>query len=150
MRERIEEEIDRLVREKVVQPVESSEWATPVVAVLKSNGKVRLYGDYKITINQSVEDLIVRIGNGNFFSKLDLAYAYQQMELDEDSKSLVVITTHKGLFKPNRLFYGVASAPGIFQREMERILRNFEGVVVFFDDVLISGTVREEHDERLL
>ena len=70
------------------------------------------------------------------------------MELDEDSKSLVVITIHKGLFKPNRLYYGVASAPGIFQREMERILRNIEGVVVFFND-LISGTVREEHDERL-
>ena len=54
MRERIEEEIDRLVREKVVEPVESSEWATPVVPVLKSNGKVRLCGDYKITLNPSL------------------------------------------------------------------------------------------------
>ena len=159
MRERIEEEIDRLIREKIIEPVESNEWATPVVPVLKTNGKIRLCGDYKITLNPSliidrhpiprVQDLIARIGDGKIFTKLDLAQAYQQVELDKDSKNLTVITTHKGLFRPNRLFYGIASAPGLFQREMEQILNSINGVVVYFDDVLISGKTREEHDKRL-
>ena len=50
-----------------------------------------------------------------FFSKLDLAHAYQQLELDDASKLLTTITTHKGLFKYNRLPFGVNSAPAIFQ-----------------------------------
>ena len=41
------------------------------------------------------------------FSKLDLANAYQQLELDEHSTRYVTINTHLGLFKYNHLPFGV-------------------------------------------
>ena len=44
------------------------------------------------------------------------------MELDEDSKKYAVITTHKGLFRYNRLQFGLSAAPAIFQSIIDNIL----------------------------
>jgi len=41
-----------------LEPVERSEWATPLVIVPKSNGKLRICGDFEVTINQCVETKI--------------------------------------------------------------------------------------------
>ena len=52
MRPRVEEELDRLVTEGILEPVTHSEWATPVVAALKSDKKtIRLCGDFRMTVN---------------------------------------------------------------------------------------------------
>ena len=48
------------------------------------------------------------------FPKLDMAYAYQQFLIDDDSKQYLTINTHRGLFIYNRLAFGVSSAPAIF------------------------------------
>ena len=96
-----------------------------------------------------VSDLFIKLGDGTIFTKLDLAQAYQQVELDEESKSLVTITTHKGLFRSNRLNFGIASAPGLFQHEMEKILQDLDKVAIFFDDLVITGATREEHDQNV-
>ncbi|GFR32929.1 retrovirus-related Pol polyprotein from transposon 412 [Trichonephila clavata] len=46
---RVENEIDRLEREGIIEKVESSEWATPVVPVVKTDGSIRLCADYSVT-----------------------------------------------------------------------------------------------------
>ena len=74
-----------------------------------------------------------------------MSQAYQQILLDEPSKNLVVINTPKGLFKYNRLPFGVSCAPGIFQRVMDSLLKGIPGVVVYLDDILITGPSEEEH-----
>lgn len=158
MREKVEHELNCLVDMGVLKPVESSEWATTIVPIPKSNGQLRLCGDYKITVNPHlkidrypiprIQDLLAILNGGTVFSKIDLSHAYLQVELEEESKSLVTISTHKGLFAYNRLCFGVASAPGLFQREMEQVLYGLEGVC-FFYDILISGLTRAIHDERL-
>ena len=73
------------------------------------------------------EDLFAVLGGGEQFSKHDLSQAYQQLELNEDSKKYTTINTHKGLFQYNRLPFGIASAPGIFQRTTENLL---QGILV--------------------
>lgn len=102
MQERIEQKIDRLKQEGVIRPVEFSNWAAPIVPVLKSD---------KLTINQTakintyplprIENLLASLAGGKSFSKLDLAHAYQQIELEEESRKYVTVNTHKGLFKYN-------------------------------------------------
>ena len=57
----------------------------------------------------------------------------------------MVINTHKGLFRYNRLPFGISSAPGIFQRVMENLLRGIPRVIVYIDDILITGDNEEEH-----
>ena len=160
MRAKVEEEIDRLVSEGILEPVEYAEWAAPVVAVLKSDRKsVRLCGDFRMTVNPvaklhrhpipRVEDLFSTLQGGKRFTKLDLSQAYQQIPLHPDSRKYVVVNTHKGLLQYTRLPYGISSAPGIFQREMDNLLAGIPGVVVYLDDILITGPSEKEHLQSL-
>ena len=52
----IEEEIKRLIDLRVIEKIDYSEWAAPIVPVKKPNGKIRICGDYKVTINQYLEN----------------------------------------------------------------------------------------------
>ena len=56
-----------------------------------------------------------------------------------------MINTHKGLFQYTRLTYGISSAPGIFQRVLERVLQDIPGVVNYLDDILTTGGTEEDH-----
>ncbi|XP_036002862.1 uncharacterized protein K02A2.6-like [Fundulus heteroclitus] len=159
MRVKVEAELERLQQAGVIEPVEFSNWAAPIVLVMKEDGGVRICGDYKLTINQAsqldtyplpkVEDLFAMLAGGQTFTKLDMSHAYQQLLLDEESKQYVTINTHKGLFKYNRLAFGVASSPGIFQRTMDNLFQNLPHVAVYLDDILVTGSTEEEHVRNL-
>ena len=92
-----------------------------------------------------IEDLLATLSGGRSYTKLDLKQEYQQLLLDEESKQFMVINTHKGLFRYNCLPYGISLAPGIFQRTMDNLVQGIPGVVVYIDDVLITGPTNEEH-----
>ena len=96
-----------------------------------------------------VNDLFAKLGQGKLFSKLDLSHEYQQLSLDEESKKYVVVNTHKGLFQYTRLPFGISSAPGIFQRVIESLLQGIEGVVVYLDDILVTGSTEVAHLKAL-
>ena len=160
MRDLVEKELERLTQQGVLEPVQFADWAAPIVPVLKSDKKsVRICGDFKVTVNTAsrldaypiprVEDLFAKLSGGKSYSKLDLSQAYLQLELDEESKNCVVINTLKGLFRYNRLPFGISSAPGIFQRAMESLLHDIPSVMVYLDDILITGRTDAEHIETL-
>nr|VZI04989.1 unnamed protein product [Spirometra erinaceieuropaei] len=52
---KVEEELDRLQKADIIEPVQYSEWAAPIVPVLKTDGSVRICGDYKLTINSATK-----------------------------------------------------------------------------------------------
>ncbi|KAG1941992.1 retrotransposable element [Pimephales promelas] len=97
----------------------------------------------------NVEDLFATLAGGKVFSKIDLSFAYQQLELDAESEQYLTINTHKGLFKYHRLAYGISTAPAIFQHTMDQILQGLQNVVCFMDDILVSAPSPEEHLEVL-
>lgn len=82
-------------------------------------------------------------------TKLDLSQAYPQLELDEESKKYTTINTHKSLFIYNRLPFGIASDPGIFQRTIEMHLQGIRQVVVRIDDIFVTGKTKDCHLEHL-
>ena len=138
-------------------PVNFSEWAAPVVPVVKRDGSVRVCGDYKLTVNRAakvdsyplprLEDIFTAVSGGRTFSKLDLVHAYQQLVVDEPSRKYLTVNTHKGLFK--RLPFGVGSAPAIFQRTIEMILQGLPHMCVYIDDILVTGSTEAEHLQNL-
>ena len=55
------------------------------------------------------------------------------------------MNSNKGLFKYNRLPFGVHSAPGIFQCAMEGVLSDIPSTVVYIEDILITVKTEQEH-----
>ena len=51
----MEDELDRLVEKDILQKIDHSDWAAPIVPVPKSDGSIRICGDYKVTINPSLQ-----------------------------------------------------------------------------------------------
>lgn len=155
IRPKVEADLDALVKNGVLVPVSGSEWATPIVPILKKDGSVRLCGDFKVTVNPvlsveqyplpHMEDLFATLAGGKKFSKVDLSQAYLQMHVDEQSRKILTVTTHKGQFRYCRLPFGITSAPAIFQRAMDQILSGLKGDQCYLDDVLVTGSNDEEH-----
>ena len=79
---KIEAELKRLQEEGTIEPVQFSEWAAPIVSILKPDSSIRIYGDYKTTVHQvskldsypipKVEDLFATLGGGEKLTKLDI------------------------------------------------------------------------------
>ena len=159
IKDAIGQELDRLEKQGIIRRVDHSEWAAPIVAVPKKDGRFRLCGDYKVTINQVLEvdqyplpnpeELLATLANGTLFSKLDLSQAYLQLQLDESSTPFVTINTHRGLYQYTRLPFGVASAPAMFQKLMDTVLQGIPGVVCYIDDILVTGTTQSDHLRNL-
>ena len=118
LRGKVELELQRLAEQGVIEPVEMSEWAAPIVSVVKPDGTVQICGDYRLTINRTakpdtyplshVEDLFATLCGGKSLTKLDLAHAYSQIPLSESSKQYVTINTqlHPQFFRDSwRLCY---------------------------------------------
>jgi hypothetical protein len=155
MKTKVELELERLQKLQILVPVTHSEWATPIVPVLKRDGGVRLCGNYKLTLNPCqdvdrfpvphVDELFASLSGGIYFAKLDLSQAYQQVELDAESQKLCITTTHKGLFNYTRVPYGTASSPALFAKIIEQVVQGLEGVIVHFDDILIAGANIDQH-----
>ncbi|GFX47348.1 uncharacterized protein K02A2.6 [Trichonephila clavipes] len=130
---RVENEIDRLEKEGIIEKVDSSEWATPVVPVVKSDGSIRLCADYSVTLNPNLivpqhplprlDEIFGSLNGGKQFTKLDFKHAYLQMKVHPDSQKLMTINTHKGLYICKRLMYGLNGAPAIWQRYVDGLFQ---------------------------
>ena len=158
LKEKIADELQRLEKIGVLEKVEFSDWATPIVPVLKPDGSVRICDDYKV-INPvldvpehpmpKADDLFTQLNGGEKFTKLDLSSAYQQVLLDEESRKYVTINTHLGLFRYTRLPFGVASSPSIFQKIMDSVMNGLQGVGGILDDLIVTGSNDETHFRNL-
>jgi archaellum component FlaC len=159
IQEKVEKELERLKTLGIITQVEHSDWGTPIVPVIKPNGSVRICADYKVTLNKvikdehypipRIEDIMSKMHGGKIFCTLDISNAYLHLEMDEDSAIMQTISTHKGLFKVNRLMFGVKVAPLVWQRFMDKTLHNLEGVQCFFDDIIIQGSNKVQLLQRL-
>ena len=88
--------------EGIIEPVEVRNWATPIVCVPKTDGSLRVCGDYKGTVNLAIqtehfriptlEELRGKVTTWKKFTKIGLSSAYQEMVLDKASQQLCTPT----------------------------------------------------------
>ena len=55
MRGKVEQELEHLEKQGIIKPVDFSNWAAPIVPVLRKDGSVCICGDYKLTVNQTAK-----------------------------------------------------------------------------------------------
>lgn len=89
------------------------------------------------------------LAGGQHFSKIDLADAYLQLELDEESCCQVVFTTHKGLFRVNYLTFRLACAPVIFKAVIEQVLSGDRQTQQYLDNIVFTGATLDEDLENV-
>ena len=157
MKPKVEVEMKRLEKEGIPHKVKFGDWATPIVPVAKSNGTVRICGDYKTTVNPQlqteeyplprIDDIFAKLAGGQKFTKIDLRQAYHQMEVEEESQEYLTINTHQGLYRCNHLVFGITSAPANLAEIYGSNLRR--GASCILDDMIIAGKDDKEHLEYL-
>ncbi|XP_037929719.1 uncharacterized protein K02A2.6-like [Teleopsis dalmanni] len=159
VRQKVEEEIQRLCAEGVMVPTTRSKWASPIVVVNKGDGSIRLCVNCRRTINRFVEnehhvipridDILANLSGWKYFCKIDLTGAYLQVKVSERSQEFLTVNTHVGLYRYTRMVYGLKTAPQIFSKIISEILKGLNKVHSYFDDLLIGGANMKECEENL-
>ena len=75
--------------------------------------------------------------------------AYLQIEIDEESRKLLVINTHKGLFHYNILCFGLSPVPALFQKLVDYMVAGITGVATYQNDIIVTGRTTEDHLSNL-
>ena len=99
--------IQKGILEKVTHG--GSDWASPIVAIKKTDGDIRICFDYKIGVNPqicsdsfplpSIETASHELANMKHFAKIDLMSAYNQIEIDDKLKEITTLNTPMGLLR---------------------------------------------------
>ncbi|XP_078472915.1 LOW QUALITY PROTEIN: uncharacterized protein LOC144734543 [Lampetra planeri] len=158
-RAQIKEAVGDMLRDNIIQP-SASPWSAPVVLVTKKDGSTRFCVDYRklnaVTLGDAfpiprIDDTFDSLAGARYFSTLDLASGYWQVEMTEEDRPKTAFTTPMGLFEFRVLPFGLTNAPATFQRLMELVMRGlqWEQCLIYLDDVIVFSRSLSEHWSRL-
>lgn len=158
-RDKVQTMIGEMLEAGVIRE-STSEYASPVILVRKKDGSFRMCIDYRmlnsVTVKERfpmpiIEDEIARLSGQACFVTLDLASGYYQVPIAEQSKYLTAFVTPDGLYEFNRMPFGLANAPAVFQRLINKVLGSarFTKATAYMDDVLVFGKDSTECLDRL-
>ena len=149
-RAKVREKVQALLDSGVIQESDS-DYASPIILVPKKNGDVRMCVDYRAlnrcTVKQRyplplVNDQLDKLAGKCYFSMLDLAQGYHQVPMHPDSVSKTAFITPDGHYEFLRVPFGLANAPAVFQRVIDKMLGGMqnESVLAYMDDLLVPST----------
>ena len=148
-----------MVKKGIVEP-SYSPWSSPIVLVKKKDGSTRFCVDFRqlnsVTCKDAqpiprIDDTLDSLSGSCWFSTLDLASGYWQVEMKDSDKEKTAFRTPFGLFHFKVMPFGLCNAPATFQRLMELILKglNWTSCLVYLDDIIIFSKSIDEHLQRL-
>lgn len=153
-----------MIRQGIIRKSKSP-YCSPIVMVPKKRDasgipKFRMAIDYRglneITINDkfpipNMDEILDKLGKCQYFTTLDLAKGFHQIEMDPDSIQKTAFSTKKGHYEYTRMPFGLKNAPATFQRCMNNILHDIIGThcLVYLDDIVIFSTSLQEHIQSL-
>ena len=151
--------LDEMMKKNVIQP-SSSPWASPIVLVQKKDGSTRFCVDYRklnaVTRKDAyplprIDETLDTLYGSKWFSTLDLASGYWQVELHKDCQDRTAFCTPNGLFEFKVLPFGLCNAPSTFQRLMDLILTGLQWstCLVYLDDIIILGKNFTDHIDNI-
>jgi len=143
----------------VIEPSDSA-YASPVVVVPKPDGTWRFCVDYRKVnakmIKQAYplprpDEAFAAMTGAQYFSTIDMASGYWQIEMDPEDKHKTAFTSHRGLYQFKVMPFGLKNAPAMFQTVMDKVLRGltWQHCLVYIDDIMIFSKTAEEHIRHL-
>ena len=153
-------EIKKLEGQGIIQKSRSP-WSSPIVLVKKKDGSPRLCVDYRrlnnITVDDrfplpSIEELLVKVRGGLYFSTIDLKSGYHQIPVHPDDREKTAFICDDALYEYLYLPFGVKNAPSHFSRVMMAVLGGLIGssVLVYLDDLIVLGRNYQEHFDNIV
>lgn len=163
-RKEVDSQISEMLRQGIIKESNSAYnspiWVVPKKVDASGKRSWRIVIDYrKLNLNTiddrfpipNVEDIFDKLGKCVYFSKLDLAKGFHQIEMDKRDQHKTAFSTATGHYEFTRMPFGLKNAPATFQRMINRVLHEFinKTCVVYLDDVLVFSTSLEEHINSL-
>ena len=151
----IKEEIQRMFKANRIRE-SYSPWASPVTLARKKNNNYRFCIDYRklnsVTKTDAyplprIDELLEKYQIAKWFTSMDLASGFHQVEMAEEDKEKTAFVCSEGLYEFNVMPFGLKNAPGTFQRLMDKVLKDYIGefVEVYVDDIMIYSKNLEDH-----
>ena len=163
-RQEVRRQIDDMLDQNIIRPSHSP-WSSPLWVVPKKldatgKRKWRTVIDYRKLNEKTIDDkypipnitdLLDKLGRCNYFTTLDLASGFHQIEMHPDDVEKTAFNTENGHYEFLRMPFGLKNAPSTFQRVMDDVLRGLQNQIclVYLDDIIIFATSLQEHLERL-
>ncbi|KAF8689682.1 hypothetical protein RHS03_09063, partial [Rhizoctonia solani] len=155
----LKQHIDEELATGKICPSTSSAGA-PVMFVKKANGSLRLVVDYRKlndVTHKNVyplprqDDLMAKLRHAKMFTKLDLRWGYNNVQIKEGDKWKTAFRTKYGLFKYLVMPFGLTNAPAAFQHFMNNLFRDLIDVtvVIYLDNILIFSEKPEDHPNHV-
>lgn len=157
----VKDEIDEMLRLKVIKPVRSP-WCNPVVVVTKKDGSPRVCLDSR-RLNEvtrknrypapSSQRILDNLGKSKYLTSIDLSKAYWQIPLEEASKCKTAFAIPgKGSFCYERMPFGICNASADLAALMDMIFGEEydRRVFAYADDLIIASATFEEHITTLV
>lgn len=142
--------IDDLLENKIVRESDSP-YSSPILLVKKKNGEQRMCVDYRKLNSRTIKDkyplprvdeFLEKLKGSLYFTSLDLASGYHQIEMEEQAIPKTAFTTPDGHYEYLRVPFGLCNAPAIFQRAINKVLGNlrYGKVLAYMDDLLLPSS----------
>lgn len=156
----IQEQIQKLLDDNIIRP-SISPYSAPVWIVDKKKDasgkkKYRMVIDYRRLNEKTIEDkyplprieeILDNLGKSCYFSTLDMAKAFHQIEMDEESIEKTAFSVNNGHYEYLRMPYGLKNGPSTFQRVMDNVLKEYlhKFCFVYMDDIVVFSKSLQEH-----
>ena len=137
----------------------TSEWASPLHIVIKSDGTIRITVDYRLVNNiiefdpypmPATRELYSELAEGNWFSTFDFYKAYNQIPTAEDSIKYTAFICEWGLFECPSMPQGIMTAAAWFQRCMDQVFQELVHMKLlrsYLDDIVLHTVTLAAHLE---
>ena len=145
----VNRELDKMLSLGVIEPSDSP-WSSPIVLARKKNGQIRFCIDFRAVNSITRKDsyplpnilqTFDTLKGAQYFSTLDLASGYWQIEMHPEDKAKTAFSTKRGLFQFTTMPFGLCNAPATFERLIETVLRGYlwERCMCYLDDIVVYG-----------
>ncbi|UYV64787.1 hypothetical protein LAZ67_3001966, partial [Cordylochernes scorpioides] len=155
----IQTQIEQMLQHGIIAP-SVSPYASPITLVTKRDKTKRFCIDYR-KLNEIIapdvhplpliETILDKLSKAKYYSSVDIASAYWQVEVEPNSRNLLAFVTLDSQYEFCRLPYGFKNSPQIYHRAINQVMQKYKlnFVTHYFDDFIIFSDTLEDHLQHL-